>query len=351
MRGFYFFIFLILLMSFSCGTNPQKETKTSKSAVDGSSVKINGLSFVAASQPFDKTELEVLVKTHANHLAVMPFGFLSSLKSTDVKFDHPRQWWGERTDGCRETVKQCHERGFKIMMKPQIWIGGGEFTGFIEMETEENWQKLEENYTKFILNFAQIAEDEKVDIFCIGTELGKFVSARPTYWSGLIRKVREIYHGKLTYAENWDCFDKPGFLKELDYVGVDAYFPLSSEKSPSEAEIRAGWQSHLQTMEACSKAAGKPILFTECGYRSIDYAGFKPWDFDKKNAEVNQELQDRLIWIMFELWEKDWMAGGFIWKWFPYHNSAGGPKDDQFSPQNKLAEKSIVAFFKEGKIN
>jgi hypothetical protein len=46
------------------------------------------------------------------------------------------------------------------------------------------------------------------------------------------------------------------------------------------------------------------------------------------------------------LWDKEWMAGGYIWKWFPFHNRAGGNKDDQFTPQNKLAEKRIVEFYK-----
>ncbi|MDG2464250.1 MAG: hypothetical protein P8M61_04115 [Crocinitomicaceae bacterium] len=65
-------------------------------------------------------------------------------------------------------------------------------------------------------------------------------------------------------------------------------------------------------MKICAEKNQKQILFTECGYRSIDYTGAKPRDFDKKEAAVNQELQSRLLSVMFELWYNDWMAGGYI---------------------------------------
>ncbi len=322
-----------------------------KSQIESSSKinKINGLSFVAAAQPYDKKELNILRTTHANDVAIMPFGFMKNLRDTAVYFDHPRQWWGERTEGCVETIRQCKNEGFQIMLKPQLWVNHGEFTGLIEMETEGDWLSFERNYSQFILHFAKIAQDEEVELFCVGTELGKFVAARPDYWDHLLQEVRSVYKGKLTYAENWDCFDRPLFLKQLDYVGVDAYFPLSDKKNPTNDEIRVGWKIHIAKLEACSKNTGKPILFTECGYRSVDYAGHKPWDFGLKNAEVNEKLQARLLEVLFELWEKDWMAGGYIWKWFPYHQQAGGKHDDQFTPQNKLAEQTIIDFFKRNK--
>ncbi len=336
-----FFLAFLFLGCTSCEINSQTVVPALPKVN-----KINGLSFVAASRPYAKEELKVLQGTHANHLAIMPFGFTPTIHSTELHFDHPQQWWGERSEGCTETIQQCKKEGFQIMLKPQLWIGGGVFTGFIEMNSEEEWKVFEKNYSNFILHFAKIAEEQQIEIYCIGTELGKFVAERPAYWSNLVKEVRTVYSGKLTYAENWDCFDKPNFLAELDFVGVDAYFPIHDGRDPSEEEIRAGWKTHLAKLEACSIQTGRPILFTECGYRSKDYAAAKPWDFEKGDMGVNQGLQHKLLKVMFELWEYDWMAGGYIWKWFPYHQRAGGTQDDQFTPQNKLAEKTIVDFYK-----
>jgi hypothetical protein len=333
-KSFSRFWMLMLLVGFySCHTDGQNTGK------------INGLSFVASSKKISHEEVEVMVKTNANYAAIMPFAFLQNLNSTAIFFDNPRQWWGEKAEGCAETIRMCHEKGIKVKVKPQIWVGSGEFTGLIEMKTEDDWFKFEENYSKFILTFAKIAQEQHAEMFCIGTELERFVKHEPVYWSRLIEEIRAVYSGKITYAENWDCFDQPSFLRELDFVGVDAYFPLADEKSPSVEQIRAGWQKHLAVMELCYKTTGKQILFTECGYRSVDYAGAKPWDYNGGNKAVNEELQARLTEVLFELWQQEWMAGGFIWKWFPFHDKAGGSTDNQFSPQNKLAQKTITEFF------
>ena len=88
------------------------------------------------------------------------------------------------------------------MVKPHIWVWRGEFTGNIKMDSEENWRILEESYTQFILTYAKAAENLNADIFCIGTELEQFVANRPIYWQKIIKEIRKIYKGKLTYAAN-----------------------------------------------------------------------------------------------------------------------------------------------------
>lgn len=330
----HFGMFVLLLLVFSCQSNGQNVSK------------INGLSFVASSNKLEGAEINHLKKIHANYVAIMPFGFIKSLQSSELFFDNPRQWWGERSEGVAETIKMCQEQSIKIMLKPQIWVGDGGFTGLINMESDEKWLEFEKHYSQFILKFAKLAEQNKVEIFCIGTELGRFVQQRPQYWNGLIIEVKKVFSGKITYAENWDCFEKPNFLKDLDFIGVDAYFPINDKKEPSYDEIKKGWQPHVKKMEECFAKTGKQILFTECGYRSVDFAASKPWEFDHKNEGVNEQLQNRLTEVMFELWNEEWMAGGFIWKWFPFHESAGGPTDTQFTPQNKMVEKTIAEFFR-----
>ena len=105
------------------------------------------------------------------------------------------------------------------------------------MSSEADWTRLEASYTKFILTYAKLAQETKVDILCIGTELERFVMSRPDYWCGLIERIRKIYNGKLTYAANWDEYKRTPFWDMLDYIGIDAYFPLSEKRMDSvEAE-------------------------------------------------------------------------------------------------------------------
>ena len=123
-------------------------------------------------------------------------------------------------------------------------------------------------------------------------------------------------------------------------------FQFRKKASPNELEIVEGWQKHKMKMKSVSSQIGLPILFTECGYRSIDFAAEKPWDYSRDKKVVNEHLQARLLKVMFDdVWSEDWCAGGYIWKWFPDHLNSGGPEDAQFTPQNKLAQKTISSKF------
>ena len=220
----YLFISCLISLFFSCS-----ETSVAENEVAVKNEKICGLSFVASNRALVEQDFEPVSMTNANHLALMPFGYMKSKTDPKLIFDDDFQWWGEKSEGLSLSIDLAHKNGFKVMLKPQIWVMGGTFTGHLEMSNEEAWTNFEEDYRAFILNFAKIADRKGVDIFCIGTELGKFVAARPKFWDGLIQEIRLIYKGKLTYAENWDCYDEPAFLSQLDYIGVDAYFPISKK--------------------------------------------------------------------------------------------------------------------------
>ncbi|WP_422857763.1 glycoside hydrolase family 113 [Flagellimonas sp. S174] len=325
-------LLFLCMLQFSC-TSQKKE-------------KINGVSFVGSREKVDQNHIEPVLQVNANYAAVMPFGFARNLSSPKIIFDTERQWFGETKKGAKQYIEMLKKNGVKVMMKPQIWIWRGEFTGDMMMESEEDWKTLERTYEDFILTFAKLAEETKAEILCIGTELEEFVKYRPEYWSNLIKKIKKIYTGKLTYAANWDEFTRTPFWKELDFIGVDAYFPLSEERYPTMDELKSGWQPWKTKLVNLSNTTDKPILFTEFGYRSMDYTAKKPWLVDRNQMDVNLQAQSDATQAIFdEFWNEDWFAGGFIWKWFIHHDRSGGAEDNRFTPQNKPAEKTIRNFF------
>ena len=207
------------------------------------------LVFVSSGDSISKADTDHVVKVNANYAALMPFGFIRELSSPEIRFNTKRQWYGESKRGVRQYAQELKKRGIKIMMKPQIWVWGGQYTGFITMDTEEKWKKLETSYEAFILLYATAAQEMKADILCIGTELEKFVANRPKFWKSLIGKVKKVFKGKLTYAANWDEFKRVSFWGQLDYIGVDAYFPLTDKKTPTVQEFEEGWKSHKKEIQ------------------------------------------------------------------------------------------------------
>jgi hypothetical protein len=329
-----FLIFLSILCIQSCKTQTNK---------------IKGVSFVASREAVNEAHITPLVNVNANYAAVMPFGFMRNLDNPKVIFDTERQWFGETKDGAEQYINELRKQQIKIMLKPQIWVWHGEFTGFIKMENEVDWRAFEVAYTKFILEYAHLAQDLNVAMFCIGTELEKFIENRPNYWSNLISEIRAIYQGKLTYAANWDEFKRTPFWNQLDFIGVDAYFPVSESKTPSFDDCMKGWKKHKEIIKSLSMKYNKRILFTEYGYRSVDYSGKAPWVSDVRMNQVNLEAQINTTKALFEtFWKEDWFAGGFVWKWFHNYDEVGGKNDFMYTPQNKPSEKIIKCYYKLG---
>lgn len=312
--------------------------------------KINGVSFVAVREAIGPSQVAPVVGVNAGYASVMPYGFLRSAQSTQIIYNTPRQWFGEREDGVRQYIRELKKNRIRVMVKPHIWIARGTFTGDLEMTTESDWQALEASYLDYVLFYAQLAEEEKAELFCIGTELHRFAQARPEFFRRMIARVREVYKGKLTYAENWDQFQKITFWDDLDLIGVDAYFPLSLQKTPEVNELMNEWDRHKEELEACAYRFGKPILFTEYGYRSTDYNTREPWDSSRSKEGVNLQAQVNALRAMAGvIWKEDWFAGGFLWKWFPFHERAGGEDDNRFTVQNKPAEAVIRELYKNKK--
>lgn len=319
-------VFLVVLF-LGCSAAPYKPTK------------INGVSFVAARDIVDSTHVEPVVNVNANFAALMPFGFIKNLEHPEIIHNTDRQWFGETRAGAEQYISELRKANIKVMIKPQLWVWRGEFTGEIMMTNESDWQDLETSYEDFILEYADLANKVNAEIFCIGTELELFVKFRPGFWSQLIEKIKSRYTGKLTYAANWNEFAKTPFWNQLDYIGIDAYFPVSGKKTPTYEDCLKGWKAHKPTIKRLSEQNNKPVLFTEYGYRSVDYSGRKPWVSDRAMKEVNLEAQVNTTKALFDtFWKEDWFAGGFIWKWFIKHDEVGGHDNPMFTPQNKPVE-------------
>jgi len=337
MSNTLFFLIALLLFS-SCNSQTNVESINAEP-----NVKINGLNLVSENHSLSQIHIEPILEVACNYAAVIPFSFMPAIGNPNLSFDSKWQWKGEKVHGTIESIQLLHKNGVKVMIKPQIWIGHGEFTGHIEMKSEKDWTNFEKAYREFILAFAKVAEDQKVDILCIGTELNKFVMQRSAFWEKLIEEIRATYSGKLTYAENWDCYDKVPFWTKLDFVGVDAYFPISDKEKPSKIELVDNWRPIIEELQKVYKRVEKPILFTEYGYRSMTFAAKKPWDFSIK-GNVDENTQVESLNALYEsIWDKDFFAGGFLWKWHPNHSSAGGGSNSSFTVQNKKAEQ-IVRF-------
>ncbi len=259
-----------------------------------------------------------------NWISQTPFGWMRGHDHPSVILNNERAWWGESDRGLIHTAELARESGIKTMLKPHIWLRGtdGKWRSDIEMKSEEEWQEWFASYTNFILHYAKLAEDNAMDMLCIGTELYQTTRQHPDRWRKLIREIKKVYSGKLTYAANWyKEYEEITFWDELDYIGIQGYFPLSRRTEPKKEELLKSWNRHKRSMQRISRRYGKPVLLTEIGYKNTSDSAISPWTWpqhlENEKIAVSDDTQRRCYEAMFEsLWYEPWLQGIFIWKWF-----------------------------------
>ena len=236
-----------------------------------------------------------------------------------------------------------------IMLKPltSFWeVDGSSFWGDFYVETEAEWLEVERAYTELFYEFAKLSEEfPEVKLLSIGTELKEFTKRRPQFFRALIAKIRTDFPNlKLTYAANWDEYQSVSFWKDLDYIGVNPYFPLLNEKNPTLNEIKTAFTPIKDNLSALSCTFGKPILFTEYGFRSSDYGLWESWlrEFYYDKA-VNFEIQNNAYTAFYNVfWDEDWVAGGFFWEWkILFNGEVNNPNGNGWYVNDKPIEKII----------
>lgn len=317
---------------------------------------IRGMTLDTVEEPSEEA-MARLAGLGVDHITLIPFGFQRRHNDPNLSFNPEPGWYSEGTTAARELAVLGDSMGFEIVLKPQIWLGHDDdaWSATIGFDTEAEWQAWEANYRTFILHHAQAAEEIASPLFVVGTELGNAVSERPAFWRTLIAEIRTVYSGALTYAANWhDDYEQVPFWDVLDYVGVQAYFPLAEPggtANHSVEQLRAAWAPHKAALKQVAEQTGKPILFTEIGYRSVPSAAAEPWKWPSRGetTQADTTLQRQLYEAFFtSFWEEDWFAGALVWKWSIRPENRHWRRDGTsigFSLEGKPAEDVLAEWY------
>lgn len=297
--------------------------------------------------------LETLRTLGVTHVTLISFGFQPGYTVPEIRMHTDASWYSESDSGILTLAAEAKALGMHIIVKPHIWVGeystDGQSRHTIGFETEEAWQQWEAQYRRLLMHYAHLAEAIDAPILVVGTELAHVAKTREAFWRGLIEEIRAVYGGALTYAANWyDEYEHVPFWDALDYIGIQAYFELSPDEAPELYALQEGWGPYKETMAALAARVGKPVFFTEIGYRSVGYAARQPWRWPARDetAPPDDALQARLYEAFFEsLWHEPWFAGAILWKWYPEPAQRRQRHLLDFTPQNKPAEAVIARWF------
>ena len=289
---------------------------------DDSPPSIRGVCWVAGDS-VALHNLNHVQEIGVNWISQTPFGYMESFESPNVIHNNNRSSWGSTDKGIAHTVHLAKKQGIKTILKPHIWLRRGEdgkFRADIKMKSAEDWDTWFKSYGDWILRYAKLAEEHDIEALCIGTELHKTIK-HTDRWREIIRDIRSVYSGQITYAGNWYReYEQVEFWDDLDFIGLQAYFPLSSKEYPKKRELKKSWSKHIKDLERIAKKYDKKIVFTEIGYKNTSDAARDPWTWPQDMDDsviLSEETQVACYEALFEsLWDKSWFDGIYIWKWF-----------------------------------
>ncbi len=242
-------------------------------------------------------------------------------------------------ESIEHAIEIAHSLGMKVMLKPHVDCRDG--TPRIDIIASSEWF---DNYEKMIIRYAKLAQKNKVEIFSVGTELEGTTFGRWTQnWRDIINKIKGVYSGYLTYSANWTEYETVPFWGMMDFIGIDAYFPLTKNKDATKEHLIEAWEGIADDLGNWlnEKGLNKPIIFTEIGYPSSDGANKQPWSqiTDVEDQDEQKDCMDAVITVMSK---RPYFKGMYLWQYLP---------QDRWSPlgftvKDKAAEKVLSEWYK-----
>jgi hypothetical protein len=274
-------------------------------------------------------ELDRIAGLGATHVVVLVTAYQESPASARLRADDPRT---PSLSSLRSAMTLARGRGLRLGLKAHVDLDDGSWRGRIRVAEPAEWF---DSYAQFLLPLADLARDEAAELFFVGTELAGLLDSE-RLWRSLIASCRVRFDGTLAYAASWDEADDVPFWDALDLVGVNFYFPLALGREPERLDLLAQWQPWLWRLQRLHTQAGRDLLLSEIGYRSVNGAARAPYDF-ARDATFDEVEQADLYWAALEAThEQPWIAGLNWWNWLA--SGGGGQGDLDFTPRNKAAE-------------
>ena len=296
--------------------------------------------------------MQAIAATNANSISLAPRVFTRTGTSNDIVVDPNKT---ESDANIATAIANAHALGLEVMLKPMLT--GLDGTNQARL-TPSDPAAFFASYKTVLVHFATIAQQSGAESLSIGNELQVLTGPQyRSYWVDIIDSVRAAYDGSITYSAATDEAINVSFWDKVDEIGINAYPPLTTSLDPSVDQMVAAWNSmptdnywaavmdHMSPVDFFHSLAvkyGKPVVFPETGYRSVDGTNISPGGWSGTTQDV-QEQHDAFN-AFFQVWSSQggsWFRGAHIWNWDA--NNLYSPTG--YSPMGKPAQQLITEWY------
>lgn len=281
---------------------------------------------------------------------VIPY-YQGNTGSTDIN-----PGWNTPTDeSLISGIQFVHSLGMDVQISIYLETYSGEWRANINPGDRSTWYA---RYGDVLVRYGRLASEQGVELYQLGAELISMASSaanadNTARWNAMISRVRGVYSGALTYSANrpqsgdtWSSeASHIGFWDKMQYLGLSAYYELYGDGSV--ASLESGWENLHNSLISPLQSFGKPILFTEVGYRSVSGAHDRPWDsWSGGSYDAQEQVNDYTALLNF--WNRhSYMQGVVLW-WWSADPNYGGSGNTDYTPQNKPAQEVLKQWWAGG---
>lgn len=258
--------------------------------------------------------LQFLAGQGATSVGIVVTWYMSDTQSTDIG---PWTGRGGRTvsDGAlSHAINTAHRLGLRVLLKPHVDLKVAVSRTDLK-DLPSGWY---DSYRTFLTHYAALAKTYNVELLCIGTELDGTVPGHAAEWASLVQAARAAYPGPLTYAGNWPSYPAITFWQDLDYIGIDAYYPVTTQPAPTSDELAAGWQQIATGIKYWreNNHLDQPVLLTELGYRSAAGSNLQ-FSAPPSTQPAPEQQAAALQAALTVLPQQPWFRGLYYWNYLP----------------------------------
>jgi hypothetical protein len=272
--------------------------------------------------------------------------------------------WGDGSpttvsdDELRHAIRLARDNGLKVILKPTVNCADGTWRAWIRFfrpVTDEErkagvtgvddpwgdapvrregmvvddvkWAAWWDNFSRFLQHYAEIAEEQDVELLCLGCEMNS-TEADESRWRALISSLRAKYGGLMTYNANHGRERQVPWWDALDIISISAYYEVpppagttveeAAAKSTPKAEMLASLQGRKAELAALSAEHKKPILFIETGLTNVRGCARYPWSHPDAHPESPLDELEQANYYASHLetfWGEPWFMGFAWWDW------------------------------------
>jgi hypothetical protein len=208
-----------------------------------------------------------------------------------------------------EAAAQAHMR---VTLRPELSENAliaknpSDWRGSIQPQNRAAWFR---SYHKMLVPYVVAAQAGHAATFVVGTELDSLEGAQQ--WAGLVRSLRSIYRGQLSYDQNYDAFASGAENPPVQSYDVDAYPGFGLPNGASVASLTRAWDAWLG---AHPLSVRRQLTLSEIGIQAVAGSYTAPWNwYSALDAPIDTHVQASWYQAACNAVSTEQIGGGIYW--------------------------------------